>query len=84
MPCTTPCYLSTPVSWDYPREGPQSFLFTLCFLETEQKPCREIHAKEIGVNVQQIAVELTPVADCRVMRSGEIRLYVCRNLARKR
>lgn len=72
MPCTTPHYLFTSVSWDCLREGPPSFLFTLCFLETEQKSYRETSAKETGAEVQQIAVELTPVADHGVMRFGEV------------
>lgn len=55
------------VSWDCPREGPPSFLFTLCFLETTKTS-----AEETGAEVQQIAVELTPVADCGVMRFGEV------------
>lgn len=54
------------------REGPPSFLFTLCFLETEQKSYRETSAKETGAEVQQIAMELTPVADHGVMRFGEV------------
>lgn len=45
---------------------------SLCFLETEQKSYRETSAKETGAEVQQIAVELTPVADHGVMRFGEV------------
>lgn len=82
LPCTTPHYLFTSVSWDCLREGPPSFLFTLCFLETEQKSYRETSAKETGAEVQQRAVELTPVADHGVMRFGEVG-HIYRNLARK-
>lgn len=65
--------------WDCPREGPRSSLFTLCFIETEQKSYRETSAKEINAEVQQIVVELTPVADYGVVRFGEIWPYVDRN-----
>lgn len=53
-----------------------SFLFTLCFLEIEQKSYRESGAKEISAKGQQRAVGLTPVANYAVMRLGEIRPYV--------
>lgn len=56
------------------REGLLSFLFMLCFLETEQKSYREISSTEISAKVQPIAMELTPVADSD--ENGEIRLYV--------
>lgn len=64
-------YLFTSVSWDCPREGPLSFLFTLCFRK-QQKSYRGTSAEEIGAEVQQIVVELTPVADYGVMRFGEV------------
>lgn len=51
LPYTTPHSFPTSVSWDSPREGPQPFLFTLCFLEAERKSCQEISAKEIRAKV---------------------------------
>jgi len=72
LPCTILHSLAVPtaISW----EGLLSFLFMLCFLETEQKSYREISSTEISAKVQPIAMELTPLADSD--ENGEIRLYV--------
>lgn len=63
------------LSFQFPGTVPEKDLrlfYSHCASWKQQKSYRETSAKEIGAEVQQIAVELTPVADCGVMRFGEV------------
>lgn len=68
-------HYSVTFSLQFPGTVPEKALrlfYSHCASWKQQKSYRGTSAEEIGAEVQQIVVELTPVADYGVMRFGEV------------